>query len=94
MQRAEHPVEGANGEQGGHLVDVPVGLSNLDPGQDRQVRVRLMALLDTLEVAVDVEWGRDEDAVGDEVGELWVARAQEAGTEGSEVDMLGERDRW
>lgn len=67
-----------------------VGLPDLDAGQDLQVGGLCAASLYALEVAVDVELWRGEDAVGDEVA---VVLLEEPGAEWGGVDMLGERDR-
>jgi hypothetical protein len=64
VQRAEHPFVVTGAEQFCDRHGVPVGFTQLDTGDDAQRREELAAPLDGGEIALLVQLGRDQHAVG------------------------------
>ncbi|GIE24559.1 hypothetical protein Ahu01nite_076610 [Winogradskya humida] len=64
VQRAEHPLIVAGAEQFRDRHRVPMGFAQLDAADDAQRREQLPAPLDRGEIALLVQLGRDQDAVG------------------------------
>src|SRR5699024_2807368 len=94
VEGAEDAVEAREVQLSARGLGAQVGLTELEAGADPQLRERGAAALDALDVAVDVEAGHGDQAVGGEQVALVLGEVLGGGVPGVlEVEVLGEEQR-